>query len=297
MAKRANGLEIRAAQPLRTVAQWGLFLLCLAGAVTLMVIGRTDPEVFERARMQVTDAVAPILTTISQPVVAANNMVAEVEALTALREDNQRLRLEVARLQQWQAVARHLEAENAEMRALLGYSRRDVDRYITGRVIGVGGTFVRALLLSVGERDGVRKGQVAVTGDGLIGRIAETGNRSSRVLLVTDLNSRVPVKIEGSSARAILAGDNTAFPRLIYGAANSDLSAGQRVVTSGDAGAFPPGIPVGIVLETNDDTGVRVQIFADEERPELVRLMDFGLDGILDSKEAEGDIGLQVAVP
>ena len=275
-------------QPLRTVAQWGLFLLCLAGAVSLMVIGRTDPEVFERARMQVTDAVAPVLTAISQPVVAVNNMVAEIEALTALREDNQRLRMEVARLQQWQAVARHLGAENAQMRDLLGYSPQDVDRHITGRVVGVGGSFVRALLLNVGASEGVRKGQVAVTGEGLVGRVAEVGRRSSRVLLVTDLNSRVPVKIEDSSARAILAGDNTQFPRLIYGAANSDLQPGQRVVTSGDAGAFPPGIPVGVVLRVSDESGVRVQTYADQERPELVRLMDFGLEGILDSEGVAG---------
>lgn len=253
-----------------------------------MVIGRTDPEAFERARMQTTDAVAPILTAISQPVAAVNNFVAEIEGLATLREDNNRLRLEIARLQQWQAVARHLEAENTKMRDLLGYSRQDVDRYITGRVIGVGGSFVRALLLNAGNIDGVRKGQVAVTGDGLIGRVAEVGQRSSRILLVTDLNSRVPVKIEGSSARAILAGDNTQFPRLIYGAANSDLRAGQRVVTSGDAGAFPPGIPVGVVMQVSDEAGIRVQTFAKQERPELVRLMDFGLNGILDSEAVGG---------
>lgn len=249
-----------------------------------MVVGRTDPQTFERARMQVTDALAPVLTAVSQPVAAVNSMMAELQSLSDLREENSRLKLEVARLQQWQAVARHLESENTEMRSLLGYGRQDVQRYITGRVIGVGGSFVRALLLNIGTREGVQKGQVAVTGEGLIGRIAEVGYRSSRVLLVTDLNSRVPVKMEGSSARAILAGDNTQFPRLIYGAANSDLQPGQRVVTSGDAGAFPPGIPVGIIHRVSDDAGIRVQPFADQERPELVRLMDFGLDGILQTE-------------
>lgn len=281
MAKRAKGPEIRTAQPLRTLAQRALFLLFLGSSIALMVLGRTDPEAFERARTHVTDAAAPILETLTRPVDALNNAVVELEGLTQLHEENARLRMEIARLQQWQAVARRLEVENDQMRGLLGFEREEVDRFVTGRVIGMGGTFVRSLVLNVGNRDGARKGQAAVTGDGLIGRVAEVGQRSTRVLLLTDLNSRIPVVIENSRARAILAGDNTPLPRLIYGAANSDLTPGQRVVTSGDAGAFPPGLPVGIIASA-DDSGIRVQPYASEERPELVRLMDFGLDGVLE---------------
>ncbi|MDW3204799.1 MAG: rod shape-determining protein MreC [Alphaproteobacteria bacterium] len=280
MAKRAKGPEIRTAQPLRTLAQRLLFALFLGSSIALMVLGRSDPEAFERARTQVTDAAAPILETLTRPVDAVNNVVGEVKNLAHLHEENARLRQEVARLQQWQAVARRLEVENIQMRELLTFEREDVKRFVTGRVIGMGSTFVRSLVLNVGHSDGAQKGQAAVTGDGLIGRVAEVGQRSSRVLLITDLNSRVPVVIENSRARAILAGDNTSFPRLIYGAANSDLTPGQRVVTSGDAGAFPPGLPVG-VISSADENGVRVQPYAADERPELVRLMDFGLDGVL----------------
>lgn len=248
-----------------------------------MVLGRSDPDAFERARTQVTDAVAPILDVVSRPVAAVNKFVAQVDALAHLNDDNIRLRQEVARLHQWQAVARRLEIENAQMRELLAFQRLDVQRYVTGRVIGSGGTFVRSLVLNIGVSDGVSKGQAAVTGDGLIGRVAEVGRRSSRILLITDLNSRVPVQIESSQARAILAGDNTPMPRLIYGAADSDLQVGQRVVTSGDAGAFPPGLPIGIIAAAGEN-GVRVQLYASQDRPELVRLMDFGLNGILDGQ-------------
>lgn len=281
MAKRGKGPEIRTAQPLRTAAQRLLFLLFLGTAVGLMVIGRTDPAAFERARTQVMDTLAPILDTLSRPVEAIDAGLAEIRYLIDLRAENARLRHDVERLREWQAVARRLEVENAQMRALLAFERQDVERFVTGRVIGMGGTFVRSVLLNVGTEDGVRKGQTAVTGDGFIGRVAEAGRRSARVLLITDLNSRVPVLVENSRARAILAGDNTPFPRLIYGEANSDLRVGQRVVTSGDAGAFPQGLPVGIIVSA-DDSGVRVQPYATEARPELVRLMDFGLDGILD---------------
>ncbi len=288
MAKRAKGPEARTAQPLRTLAQRAIFLLCLAGALSLMVIGRSDPQTLERARIYVTDIAAPILDVMSRPFDAAEDLVAEGRDLISLREENARLRQEVARLQNWQAVARHLEIENGHLRDLMAYEPTEVSRHITGRVIGVGGTFVRSILLDVGSTDGVRKGQAAMTGEGMIGRVAEVGRNSSRVLLLTDLNSRIPIMIEESQARAILAGDNTAFPRLIYGAANSDLEPGQRVVTSGDAGAFPPGLPIGIVANA-DENGVRVQPFTPEERPNLVRLLDFGLAGVLDDSAAPAD--------
>jgi len=285
VANRAKGPEARTAQPLRTFAQRGIFLLCLAGALTLMVIGRSDPQTLERARIYVTDIAAPILDVIARPFDAAENMVAEGRELLSLREENARLRLEVERLQNWQAVARHLEIENGHLRGLMAYDPVEVSRHITGRVIGVGGTFVRSILLDIGSSDGVRKGQAAMTGAGMIGRVAEVGRNSARVLLMTDLNSRIPIMIEESQARAILAGDNTALPRLIYGAANSDLEPGQRVVTSGDAGAFPPGLPIGVVASA-DENGVRVQPFVVDERPDLVRLLDFGLDGVLDDRGA-----------
>ncbi|MEQ8603767.1 MAG: rod shape-determining protein MreC [Marivibrio sp.] len=281
-----SGHALRFAQPLRTLAQRSAFLLLLASAVGLMLWGKTDPQIFDRARAAVTDAAAPILDVISRPMTAAESVVQEGRDLIAIRAENERLRLENERLLQWRAVARTLQHENAQLRDLLNFQRDDAQRYITGRVIGFGGSFVRALLLNVGDDRGVRKGQAAVSGDGLIGRVAEVGERSSRVLLITDLNSRIPVVIEETRVRAILAGDNTQRPRLIYLSANSDLEVGQRVVTSGHGGAFPPGVPVGRVVAVGE-TGVRVAPFADPDRLEFVELMDFGLGGILEDGPVE----------
>src|SRR5580704_12656089 len=89
--------------------------------------------------------------------------------------------------------------------------------YISARVIAdTGGPFVRGLIVTAGKVDGVREGMAAMTGDGLIGRVIEAGDWSSRVLLITDLNSRIPVTVAGSGERAILAGDNSAMPKLVY---------------------------------------------------------------------------------
>ena len=286
-----SSTALRLAQPLRSLAQRSAFMLLLAGAVGLMMWGKTDPQIFERARTAVTDVTAPIMDVLSRPTTAVESVVQEGRDLMQIRAENENLRLANQRLQQWEAVARKLEHENAQLRELLNFQRTDAQRYITGRVIGFGGSFVRALLLNVGGERGVRKGQAAVSGDGLLGRVAEVGDRSARVLLITDLNSRIPVVIEETRVRAILAGDNTMEPRLIYLSANSDLAVGQRVVTSGHGGAFPPGVPVGQVVKVGE-AGVRVAPFVNPDRLEFVELMDFGLGGILDDARAESEASM-----
>jgi rod shape-determining protein MreC len=117
-------------------------------------------------------------------------------------------------------------------------------------------------------------------GEGFIGRIIEVGEVSSRVLLITDLNSRIPVMVESTRDRAILAGDNSDEPRLLYLPPAVALSPGDRIVTSGDAGALPPGLPVGTVTAAGEG-GARVAPFANWSRIEYVRIIDYGLKGIL----------------
>jgi rod shape-determining protein MreC len=161
--------------------------------------------------------------------------------------------------------------------------------YVSARVIGDQvGAFVREVLIAAGARDGLLKGQAAMTGDGLAGRIAEVGQRSARVLLLTDINSRLPVLLERTRDRAILAGDNSNRPQLLYLKPRTELRVGDRVVTSGDGGVFPAGLPVGVV-ESIEDGVVSVAPFVDWDRMEYLRVVDYQLGGILTDQPATAD--------
>ena len=172
-----------------------------------------------------------------------------------------------------------LQTENNGLRDLLRYKAEPGASYISARVIAdTGGPFVRGLIVTAGKLDGVREGMAAMTGDGLIGRVVEAGDWSSRVLLITDFNSRIPVMVEGSGERAVLAGDNTAEPKLLYLPQDIVLNAGSRVVTSGHGGVFPPNLPIGIVRETGPNS-YNLIAAADLGRINYVRLVDFNLKG------------------
>ena len=159
--------------------------------------------------------------------------------------------------------------------------------FVTARVVADnGGAFVRSVLVAAGSQDGVRKGDAAVTGEGLVGRVAEVGNRSARILLLTDINSRIPVVIERSRDQGILAGDNSDNPRLLYLSHGSQLLAGDRVVTSAAGGALPPGLPIGIVKSV-DNGDAAVELFVDWDHVEYLRLLDYRLAGVLQGPGAE----------
>jgi rod shape-determining protein MreC len=269
-----------------------LFLLIAAGGVLLM--GKADPQVFDRARMAVTmvvtDALAPVLDALSRPIATGAAIVDEVQYLVHLREENAALRAENARLIQWHTAARNLAAENERFRDLLRYVPEQASQFISARVIAdSGGTFVRSMLVNAGRRDGARRGLPVVVGEGLIGRIVDIGERTSRILLIDDLNSRIPVAVGPDRERAVLAGDNSQRPKLIYLAANAQVAQGARIVTSGQGGVFPPGIPVGVVASI-DANGVRAESFVAISGLEYVRIIDYGLAGVLESEHRAGSV-------
>lgn len=268
--------------PIRGLTHRFAYLGLVVAAFALLLIGKADVVMMERFRTQVADAFAPILDVMSRPVATANEVITQVRALTAIVEENDSLRRDKERLLHWQQVARKLEAENQALRSLLHYLPGPDANFVSARIIAdAGGAFAHSMQLNIGNHPGVAKGQAVVTGDGLVGRVAATGERATRVLLITDLNSRIPVLIEATRTRGILAGNNTNHPRLIHLPPGATVSPGDRVVTSGHGGAFPVGLPVGVVDAVNDG-GISVKPFVPRDRLEYVRILDYGLKGILD---------------
>ncbi len=273
------------AQPIRGLAQRFAYISMVAAAVGLMILGKVDVLLMDSIRARVTDTVAPILDALSRPAESVAKAIEHVRQLSALRQENTLLRESQARLLQWQTAALRLEAENKSLRDLLNYIPGQEPSFITARVIAdTGGAFAHSLILNAGVRDGAAKGQAAMTGDGLVGRVAGAGSRSARILLITDLNSRIPVLVGTKRTRAILAGNNSDRPLLIHLLSGETVSAGDRIVTSGHGGAFPFGLPVGVVASVSDG-GIGVAPYVERNRLEYVRLLDFGLGGIVRTLE------------
>jgi rod shape-determining protein MreC len=272
---------IRLSIPLRQALSRLSLPVLVALAFGTMLIGKADTLLVDRARMALADTLAPIYAVMAEPLNAMREGVQEARLLWAMREENARLREENDRLHRWQAAALSLQSENTLLRRQLKVIPEAPASLRTARVVAdAGGTYARAVLLALAPGVEIRKGQVALDERGLAGRVTEVGSRSARVLLVTDMNSRIPVTLEGSRARAVMAGTNGDRPRLQHWPEGTRPQDGERVVTSAEASAFPAGLPVGVVHWTEGGTP-EVELFARLDRLDVLRIFDFGLTGIL----------------
>ena len=168
----------------------------------------------------------------------------------AVYRANQDLKRENAELKKWQDVALSLENRVQRYQLLLNAAPDQDLAAVAARVIGEANRpFTKTMILNAGVAQGVKKGEAVANADGLIGRVYLAGERTSWVILLTDLNSRVPVVIEPSHRRAILTGDNTPSPRLELDVGDGPIKAGDRVISTGDGGLLPPDVPVGVVMK------------------------------------------------
>ncbi len=260
---------------LRALAHRFSFVLLLMAAVALMVLGRVDPASVEGIRTRVTDTLSPLMAMFTQPAASIGDIADDIHDLARLRAENEALLAENAALQEYRQAAFRLEAENLSLRTLMNYRPTVPHAFLSARVIGDNsGAYVRSLAVNLGAENGLRDGQAAMGPRGLVGRVVQTGEETARILLITDLNARIPVVLEDSRQRAVLGGDNSDRPRLMYLPPEFDIEVGARVVTSGHGGMFPPGLPVGTVASV-DGGLVRVEPIEDLGRLEFVRITDF----------------------
>lgn len=267
----------------------GTSMLFIATGLVLFFLSSANSSALQGVRIAVTDALAPVIAAVNKPVQVAADQVAAITGIAQLQDEVEKLRQENARLREWHAAALTLQAENTRLSDLLKLKVPEPGGFISARVISdAGNTFAQSVLVLAGEPDGVTKGQSVLSGDGLIGRVIESGEKASRILLLTDINSRVPIVIEGQEIRAILAGQNHPYPSLEHLPPDHKVESGARVVTSGHGGMFMPGLPVGQTY-VDEQGRVFVQLFAAMDRLNYVRIADKVLDqAILDGQLKPG---------
>ena len=248
----------------------GVLVMCLIG---LFVLWRIDSPRVERFRAQVVDKVVPSFDWAMAPVTATVNLLRDFQSYQRIYQQNQELRRELQQMKAWKEAALQLEQENARLLDLNNVQLDPRLTYVTGVVLADSGSpFRQSVLINVGARDGIVDGWAAMDGLGLVGRISGVGERTSRVILLTDTSSRIAVTIEPSGQHALLSGDNSPAPVVSFLEAPDQVRPGDRVVASGDGGVFPAGLHVGRVAR--DPSGrLRVRLSADYERLEFLRVL------------------------
>lgn len=225
-----------------------LFIFLCLFSIFILVISLSNSFFAQRARLFIMEMIHPIARLSHKPTEGLKDARTKVEDWIFAYESLQDLKKQVQFLKDREAYYASLKTQNEQLRKILHVAQSNHHQFKTVPVIAYPGKpFVRGILLGAGQNQGIEAQKALVTTEGLVGRTVESSTSLTRGILITDLNSRIPVIIKPSNQHAILVGDNTNKPVLKYLPYNTSIKAGETVETSGRGGVFPAGVPVGIV--------------------------------------------------
>lgn len=244
-----------AAQCLRVGVVWPLLVLA---SCVLMLLSRIDHGYARAVRAAVADAMAPILEIARGPLEPLRSRLHQVRSHVEMVDNFDALKRRNQELEHWRWRARELERQLNELSELARVVRMPEIPFLSARVIASAPRSLGAsVLIGVGRSHKVVAGHAVIDAGGLVGRVVDANEMTSRVLLVTDPNSRIPVHVGASRVRALMIGDAGSLPSLRYLPEDAALKPGDRVETSGVGGVLPRGLPIGEVVEDGGRLAVR----------------------------------------
>ena len=241
-------------------------VVAMIGAGLLLISDRRTPEAassFDGARGGFDAVAGPAGGVLAAPVRWFGSVGDAIGGYFFAVSENRRLKDRIVELEAWRDDAVALKNVNARYEALLGLRTEPAVAMVGARAISdVRGPFSKAKLLDVGAGQGVRIGNPVMDEHGLVGRVTGVSGGVSRMVLLTDVASRTPVLIDRTDARAMLIGDGSDNPRLEFVRGAGSVKAGDRILSSGDGGGLPRGLPIGVAAKGVDGSW-RVKLFSD----------------------------------
>ena len=265
------GIAIRSAFLRRgTQQKFSLFVLVIL-SIVLIFAETIETRPLNKVRSFVKDVVYRSATIVSFPLKSVNNFAGFLENHLNLYSNYNELIKENNELKNNISKTDFLELENSQLRKLIDEQIVSPSNLLSARVmIDKQSPYLNSFVINIGNNKGIKNGMAVLDGKNFIGRIVDVNFFSSRVLLVSDLNSKIPVLSEPSGSHAILSGHGTNEPTLEYLSKNNGIQDGDKIYTSGKEGIFTPGLVVGKAkIEKNK---IKVLLFADLDQITFVNI-------------------------
>ena len=256
------GIVIRSAfLAKRSKQKFSLFALVVL-SIILISIETIEAKPFNYFRSFIKDTIYRGSLVVSVPFKFFDNFTDYINKHLNLYSDYNELKKENNKLKNNISKSDFLELENTQLRKLIEEQASSFSDLLSARVmIDKQSPYLNSFIINIGSNKNIKNGMAVLDGKNFVGRIVDVNFFSSRVLLVSDLNSKIPVIIEPSGHHAILSGHGTNKPILEYLPENYTIQDGDKVYTSGKEGIFSPGIPIGeIKIEKNV---VETSLFSD----------------------------------
>ncbi len=274
--KRKASLFIRLYKVKSLIKNYAILFVFLTSFV-LILINKTEHVFLTKTSSFTTDIIAPILDVFIFPAqMLAKGYDNFIEAKSNI-EINKSLQDESKELAVIKNKLAALEVENKILANMLNYKKQPQEKFITARVIAEEeSAFSQSLIVYIGKDSNIKKGQVVLSNNSLVGRVENVGKLYAKILLATDINSNIPIMIQKQSTRGMLVGNNKQKPLIKFLPIDANINIGDNVTTSGVAGIFPSGLVIG-KISSIDKNNVKVNLNADFTTLEYVQIVDYQL--------------------
>tara|TARA_Y100001970_G_scaffold21168_1_gene24078 strand:- start:3346 stop:4188 length:843 start_codon:yes stop_codon:yes gene_type:complete len=185
-------------------------------------------------------------------------------------KENQNLKIKIDKLNSEKLNYIYLENENRRLKEIVGENSSMLDSIVSRVLIDKDGKFLKSIILNKGSKDGIKKGMVVLEKNFLIGQIIEVNYTTARAILISDLNSNIPVVIEPGSFQSILSGTGKDYGKIKYSKDQVKFDNNSIVYTSGSGGNFRAGLPVGKINNQIDE--LAVEFFSDLSQLSYVKI-------------------------
>ncbi len=222
-------------------------------SLLLIIFGVMESKKGIYFKTKIIDYGSFVTYSLSIPIKKISLYFSNMEEIYYIYSQNKKLKNHTLKIKMLENELTLLEHENNLLKDALNIKNDLYYNYQTVKVVaGIRSSFLRTLVILAGKKQKVSEGFTVISNNDLLGHVYESGNFTSRVLLITDINSRVPVIVANKNFRLILSGNNSNYLSILNLGDIDKINSGDIVLTSGDGGVYPQGIAVGVVI--NDET-------------------------------------------
>jgi rod shape-determining protein MreC len=226
-------------------------LLCMA----LLFASKVKDDFTKNISFTFVSISMPIINVVSFPFNSSITLLTNFSELVQAKEENENLKEELEKLKSYHVKTLDIYQENKELRGALNFINAKSSSYKVAQVIaGSNQVFNRQIIIDAGSNRDIKEGSIVIGGKAVIARVFEVGENKSRLLLVNDSASRIPVIASKSRVRAILAGNNSDLMEMLYLPKDHKIEIGEMIFTSGDGDTLLSGLLVGVVKEVNENS-------------------------------------------
>ncbi len=251
-----------------------LIVFCFL-CVVLLITSRVNKDFSDEVSMKFVSMSLPVVKFAAFPFNATINLLTNFSDLVDAKKENIVLKEENEKLRNFYIKSLNINRENKELKDTLRFVTTKSSNFKVARIVGRSHQiFNQTLFIDAGKNRGIKEGSIVTGNRGVIGRIAQVGEDQSRVLLVTDSNSRIPVLASKARVRGILSGNNSATMEILYLQKNHTIRQGDWIFTSGDGDTLPPGLLIGVVRKV-DKSYAAVEMVENINNTDIVTVMDY----------------------